>query len=387
MEADQQYFDMLRQEIEADFAHKEVLQPTAIEPQEPVEQQTSEEKEELPDVLQIMQAINKGELHYSNVDWVLQIKTMLQLCSMMPTKFPYVMWLWGLLGAIDDPTTRMDILGKMQSAAPDCFEDLNERQLFISDCSCIYQICMRVRAYNLRDDIGVRETWTDERKSLNDLAHVLSDKMIEPKWMVAIAEEMYRASQGDTKQAMLTLVLRANRNIGHLSINNIVDFAKNLYIAEGFRQLILEGKEDSLDVPTIDDFNWELRNACFDVYIELRKEQIKEQLNKINRRIKGASDIDCLEKLLELERAVVDRENGLEQFRGSAAYNAMWYPGRQIVLDMLNIFIEYLNMYINEEKEKGTPKSGKKEVHLHIDHVENLAMGDNVDTKIVKSDE
>ena len=245
----------------------------------------------------------------------------------------------------------MDILGKMQDAAPKCFDNLFEAQKFIEECSCIYRICMQARAYNLLNDIGIRHKWTDDRKCLNDLAHIFSDKVVDPTWMVALAEEMYRSVQdGEKKHYMLTLVLRAPRSIGKLSIDNIVDFAKNLYIAEGFRQLLLEGKEESLDVPTLATFDWKLRNACFDVYIDLRKEQIKEELEQDNTRVDGASDVECLEYLFDEESSAVNRENGLEQFRGSAAYNAMWYPGRQIVLDMINVFIKYLQKRIEKAK-------------------------------------
>lgn len=307
--------------------------------------------ETVPDVVQIMRDINAGKIRYIEVDWEQQIKAVLKLCKLMPTKFPYVIWLWGLLGEIEDPTIRMDIIDKMQSAAPKCFDDQFEAQRFIEECTCIYQICIRARAYNLRNDIGIRHKWTDERKSLNDLAHIFSDKVVEPSLMVALAEEMYSSVQdGEKKHYMLTLVLRAPRSIGKLTIDNIVDFAKNLYIAEGFRQLLIEGKEDSLDVPTLETFNWKLRNACFDVYINLRKALIKEELEQDNTRVDGASDVECLEYLLEEENAVVDCENGLEQFRGSAAYHAMWYPGRQIVLDMIKVFIKYLQTRIEKAK-------------------------------------
>ena len=307
--------------------------------------------ETVPDVVQIMRDINTGKIRYAEIDWEQQIKAVLKLCKLMPTKFPYVIWLWGLLGEIDDPTIRMDILGKMQDAAPKCFDNQFEAQRFIEECSCIYRICMKARAYNLRNDIGIRHKWTDDRKCLNDLAHIFSDKVVEPTWMVALAEEMYSSIQdGEKKHYMLTLVLRAPRSIGKLSIDNVVDFAKNLYIAEGFRQLLLEGKEDSLDVPTLATFDWRLRNACFDVYIDLRKEQIKAELEQDNTRVDGASDVECLEYLFDEESSAVNRENGLEQFRGSAAYNAMWYPGRQIVLDMINVFIKYLQKRIEKAK-------------------------------------
>lgn len=345
----------------------------------------------MPDIIQTMQDINAGKIAYTDIDWEHQIKTVLKLINLMPTQFPYVIWLWGFLSEIEDPTIRMDILGKMQDAAPKCFDNLNDQQQFVSDCACIYQVCLKARAYNLRNDIGIIHKWTDDRKSLNDIAHILSDKVIDPAWMVAIAEEMYQASQGNKKQAMLTLVLRANRNIDQLTIDNIVDFAKNLYIAEGFRHLILSGEEDYMDIPTLADFDPKLLKACFEEYIRMRNRDIKDIIEQDLTHCGDAEELECLECLFEEESQHVNRENMLEDFRGSAAYNAMWYPGKQKVLDMINVFIEYLKNKIKKIKKEeaklgirdniqnfniqGDYIAGDKHVGAHIDNVAPNAIG------------
>lgn len=345
----------------------------------------------MPDIIQTMQDINAGKIAYTDIDWEHQIKTVLKLINLMPTQFPYVIWLWGFLSEIEDPTIRMDILGKMQDAAPKCFDNLNDQQQFVSDCACIYQVCLKARAYNLRNDIGIIHKWTDDRKSLNDIAHILSDKVIDPAWMVAIAEEMYQASQGNKKQAMLTLVLRANRNIDQLTIDNIVDFAKNLYIAEGFRHLILSGEEDYMDIPALADFEPKLLKACFEEYIRLRTINIKDIIEQDLTHCGDAEELECLEYLYEKESQHVNRENMLEDFRGSAAYNAMWYPGKQKVLDMINVFIEYLKNKIKKIKKEeaklgirdniqnfniqGDYIAGDKHVGAHIDNVASNAIG------------
>ena len=345
----------------------------------------------MPDIIQTMQDINAGKIAYTDINWEHQIKTVLKLINLMPTQFPYVIWLWGFLSEIEDPTIRMDILGKMQDAAPKCFDNLNDQQQFVSDCACIYQVCLKARAYNLRNDIGIIHKWTDDRKSLNDIAHILSDKVIDPAWMVAIAEEMYQASQGNKKQAMLTLVLRANRNIDQLTIDNIVDFAKNLYIAEGFRHLILSGEEDYMDIPTLADFDPKLLKACFEEYIRMRNRDIKDIIEQDLTHCGDAEELECLECLFEEESQHVNRENMLEDFRGSAAYNAMWYPGKQKVLDMINVFIEYLKNKIKKIKKEeaklgirdniqnfniqGDYIAGDKHVGAHIDNVAPNAIG------------
>lgn len=295
-----------------------------------------------PDILQLMQDINSGEIRHQDVDWEFQLKHLLFLCRLMPQKFPDVILIWGILGQLDDPAIKMDIIGRLQEAATRCFDDPFRANDFKEDCSCIYRICVAARAYNLRNDIGIRHIWTDDRKDLNDLAHVLSDGIVEPQWMVGMIEEMRRAESENRRHPLLEIVIKANRHAGQLSVDNIVDFAKRLYIAEGFRQMILSGQEDYREIPTLEKFDWRLRNKCFDIYIDLRKEQIKELLNRDNTRVDGADDFEALQYLYDQEKAVVEQEKELDCTNGSPAYNAMWYPGRKIVEDMITVFIQYL---------------------------------------------
>lgn len=327
-------------------------------------QDSSYQTEYMPDVVQTMQDINAGKIAYTDVDWELQIKTVLKLINLMPTIFPNVIWLWGLLGEIDDINTRIDILHKMQEIAYNCFDEVLHARDFREDYNCLIYVYQGSLQYNTKN-IGIRHYWTDDRKHLNDLAHILCKEMIDPKFMVAIAEEMYQASQGDRKQAMLTLVLHASRNIGRISMDNIIDFAKNLYIAEGFRHLILSGEEDYRDIPALADFEPKLLKACFEEYIRLRNLEIKDIIEQDLTHCGDAEELECLEYLFEEESQHVNRENMLEDFRGSATYNAMWYPGKQKVLDMINVFVEYLKNKIKKIK--------KEEAKLGIrDHIQNF---------------
>lgn len=345
----------------------------------------------MPDVIQTMQDINNGKIAYTDIDWKLQIKTVLKLINLMPTHFSNVIWLWGFLAEIDDINKRIDILHKMQEVATKCFEDLFQASDFIKDCDCLIYVYQGALQYNTRNDIGRRHWWTDDKKHMNDLAHILCKEMVDPKFMVAIAEEMYQASQGDRKQYMLSLVLRASRNIGQISMDNIIDFAKNLYIAEGFRHLILSGEEDYRDIPALADFEPKLLKACFEEYIRLRMVDIKDIIEQDLTHCGDAEELECLEYLLEVESQHVNRENMLEEFRGSAAYNAMWSPGKQKVLDMINVFVEYLKNKIKKIKKEeaklgirdhiqnfnvqGDYIAGDKHVGAHIDNVSPGAIG------------
>lgn len=306
----------------------------------------------MPDVIQNVQDINAGKIAYTDIDWELQIKTVLKLINLMPTHFSNVIWLWGFLAEIDDINTRIDILHKMQEIATKCFEDLFQASDFLKDCDCLIYVYQGSLQYKTQN-IGLRHYWTDDKKHLNDLAHILCKEIVDPKFMVAMAEEMYcTIPDSQRKHPMLELVLHASRNIDRLTMTNIVDFAKNLYIAEGFRHLILSGEEDYRDIPALADFEPKLLKSCFEEYIRLRTIDIKDIIEQDLTHCGDAEELECLEYLFDEESQHVNRENMLEDFRGSAAYNAMWYPGKQKVLDMINVFIEYLKNKIKKLKKR-----------------------------------
>lgn len=102
MKKGEEYVD---QYINARKELKEKISSNTVQPDTP------------PDIIQVMQDINNGKIPYTDIDWELQIKTVLKLINIMPTKFPNIIWLWGLLGEIDDINTRIDILHKMQEVA------------------------------------------------------------------------------------------------------------------------------------------------------------------------------------------------------------------------------------------------------------------------------
>lgn len=345
----------------------------------------------VPDIIQTMQDVNAGTITYTDVDWELQIKTVLKLINLMPTHFSDVIWLWGFLAEIDDINKRIDILHKMQEVATKCFEDLFLASDFIKDCDCLIYVYQGSLQYNTQN-IGLRHYWTDDKKHLNDLAHILCKEMVDPKFMVAMAEEMYcTIPDSQRKHPMLELVLHASRNIDKLTMTNIVDFAKNLYIAEGFRRLILSGEEDYMDIPALSDFEPKLLKACFEEYIRMRNRDIKDIIEQDLTHCGDAEELECLEYLFDEESQHVNRENMLEDFRGSAAYNAMWSPGKQKVLDMINVFIEYLKNKIKKIKKEeaklgirdniqnfnvqGDYIAGDKHVGAHIDNVQPGAIG------------
>ena len=367
--AAKQAIDKLHREQEELKVAKEEIQkattPTGVSSQK------EDVEDDLPSLLKIMQRIQDGKIRNLNeINWVEGIQEMVRLTKLMPTPYPPVCWLWAVLGIIEEPTKRMDVLGKMQDAAVRCFNSKNEESEFLRDCDSLVKINGRIREYYLKNDTDKKAIWTGDKKIHDGLAHLLLDKYVLPEELVAIAEESYCSVQNREKPQILTLILRADQYAGKMSMDNIVDFAKNLYLAEGFRQLFLSGKEEYFDIPTINSFNRKVRNACFDVYIDLRTKQIREELDKDNSRVDDPDEMECLEILLEDEKMNVDRENQFENFRGSSAYNAMWYPGREMVLELINVFVEYLQKKIGKKRSETTVPRGSIYYDVHGDIVQ-----------------
>lgn len=311
--------------------------------------------EDLPCLIRTMQEIQDGKIsNLNDVSWEQEIGEMVRLCKIMPTKFPPVFWLWAIIGIIEEPTKRMDVLGKIQDAAHDCFDSKDEADDFIRDCDSLVKINGRIREYYLRNDTDKSTIWSDEKKILNGIAHLYSDKYVYPEFLVAIAEDIYCSVQNKEKPKILTLLLRADQYTNRMSMDNIFEFSKALYVAEGFRQLFISGKEDYFEFPTLNSFNWRLRNRCFDIYIDLRLKQIRTELEKNNMRLDEPDDLECLYSLLEIEQMTANRENFFEDFRGSSAYEAMWFRGRKMVLNMMNLFVDYLQKRIEDLKKNGS---------------------------------
>ena len=340
-------------------AHKSVMEYITIRKDIKSKIETEKQQPEPDlDIIQIMQGINSGKIDFVQVDWVAQIKEVLRLCTYMSRNYPRILWLWYFINHIDEPTKRMDVLCKIRDAAPKCFDSASDVRDFQEDCQSLYHICNMVRGCKLNNKAKVEHVWTDEdRKTLNDLALILNDDCVDAQFMVALAEDIYSTSHKGENPCMFVSVLQCSRHIGHISFDNIIDFAKVLYIAEGYRQCILSGNRDYMEIPNIDKFRRKIRNACFDVYIELRAAQIKQELENNNRLVDDPDDIEYFYELARRETEAANREISFEQFRGSRAYNALWYEGREDVIELTKLFIQYIPVYIKKHFKEPSKES------------------------------
>jgi hypothetical protein len=148
---------------------------------------------------------------------------------------------------------------------------------------------------------GVPKIW-DDAPDMDELTVFI--KHVTPEELVAIAQSVYDSREiVGQRIGMVQHILRLEKYYGKLFTINSYDFCKCLYMAHGYRMLMMSGKEDFRELPTIDNLDCEFRNACFDVYIKLRAEQIMLEQKHNNRRLYPPKLEDCYAQLAdELEK-------------------------------------------------------------------------------------
>ena len=293
----------------------------------------------------LMKEINQGERNIRQVDWVTFLSDLIKAFRIMKKPVSPIGWVWALIGEIDEPTKRMELLSLWQDAAPKCFPTKEESDEFIASCDCLVRINSRLRHLYISESAQLPHTYDGEYggKGLNELAVIWADNHVYGEDLVALASEIHRSVMEGMRPPLIEQVLLSSRNYGHLAFDNIYDFSRNLFLAESFRTFLLEGKANS-DVPmTFVDLKRKIRNACFDEYIRMRLAQIESEMENDNSLLLDPTIDDMYQELYSQERSVVDREFMFETFRGSQAYRERWYRGRPDVLQMMKYFMDYLN--------------------------------------------
>ena len=297
-----------------------------------------------PEEVNILRAINRGELIADNVDWKPYLSNIVKMIALMENPISYIGCAWALLQEVDDFSRRTDILRNWQDVAPVCFPTKEASDSFYVDAECLIMVNIYLRGLVLMQGAKMPHTYdhVDGGKGLNEMALLWSDKYVEGKDLVALASEIHKTVSAGNKDPLIEYFLYANRNSNQLPFDNIYDFSRNLFLAESFRQYLVTGKMYTSEPMTFGDFKRRLRNACFEEYIRLRIEQIREELDNDNWQLLDPTDEECYEELYKREKSVFDRETMFESFRGSQAYHDRYYRGRPEVLNMMQYFMKYL---------------------------------------------
>lgn len=320
----------------------------------------------------------------SYADWLGLLSMLNKMMFLMGKSIPHYMVLHMFLTRIPDTMRRVDILGHLQDAAEQNWPK-EQAEKFITQADYLVHIYKRIHTILIEHPI--QKIW-DDQTDMDELTMFI--QYITPEEMVAIAQSIY-----DTKErlgqriGMVQHILRHKKYIGKLVAIDSLSFCKSLYMAHGFCMLMKKGKEDFRELPSIDNLDCEFRNACFDVYINLRLALIKEKLKNDNRRLypadnKEAYTILCKSLKEECDKVVPNA-------------HLMWEDER--AMDSMVAAMQLLSQYAEDKKNAAiqtkelTTQQSPTQVNLQvsiekvdkiesIEHLEKLALGDIVGTKI-----
>lgn len=317
-----------------------------------------------PEEVNILRAINREEKRWDEPDWQSYLSSIVKMIGLMNPPISYIGCAWALLNEIDNYHIRNLILGKWQDLAPKCFPTQEAADDFIADMDCLVRTNIDLKALIVMHGAKMPHTYdnVDGGKGLNELALVWADEYVSATGMVSLASEMHKTVSAGEKDPMIEYFLYSSRNRDQLPFDNIYDFSRNMFLAESFRQYLVTGKMYTSEPMTFGDFKRRLRNACFEEYIRLRLEQIREELDDDNWQLLDPTDEDCFEELYKREKSVYDRETMFEDFRGSQAYRERYFRGRPEVLNMMEYFMKYLEWKMENLNEDTMPKNQSTQI-------------------------
>ena len=259
----------------------------------------------LPDMMRAMHDVNRKKRTIDEIKWQEELLHTMRFLSITKSNSPIEVWLWGMLTLVDSADDRIRIIGRLRPSFY-AFGSQEKCDEFLSICNSIMQINLRVTEfYEKYPRLKQVRRWNekDKRHCLNDLALILSDSEVHAEDLVSIANCMNEDYTDNPDIEVLARVLCAFDNEKSFVFDNIIDFCDMLLMANENRVLIVEGhtgyaptEEDTDDIP------WQLRNQCFDVYIQKRCKAIEKELNSNNRRLKAANQLECYEYLLDKEK-------------------------------------------------------------------------------------
>ena len=323
----------------------------------------------IPNIMRAMQDINSGAKKVDDYDWKKELVGILQFWNLIPMDIPSILWMWGVLGIIEDPNVRLSVLKNIKSKYYACYREIGEIDDFHTACRSLQHLYERMVAYNEQH----RQTTSYRTGKLKELASIMSDDTLEGNDLVDLANEIYleEIRHDNIPNPILGVVLNSYYNREHYCIDNVASFITYLYIAEGYRQLILSNNIDSTKLPEVKSIPRKIKKMCFDTYIERRIFGIREGFEYDEKRIEDPTDIECYQKLLKEET---------QHLSYVKIANTNWnpYPNRNIVIELSEQYIKYLQKIIDdlEKESKIEDLMGAKTVKV--------AMGDIVNTKIVQ---
>lgn len=242
--------------------------------------------------LELFAEIGNGK-NLAQVDWEVVFNEVVKYQHLFGKTFPYYLLLHTFLHVIPYPSWRVDVLGHLQDMAEKKMDERKAKE-FVEEARYLIHIYMRMNGLFCNP---IPKIWKDQ-PDMDELTVFIKD--VQPEELVCIAQSIYDSREiVGQRIGMVQHILRLEKYDGCLLTTNSYDFCKCLYLAHGYRMLMMSGKEDFRELPTIDNLDCEFRNACFDVYIKLRSEQILQEQKHNNRRLYPPKIEDCYSQLAD----------------------------------------------------------------------------------------
>lgn len=283
------------------------------------------------------------------------ITEMYKIAKLANPKICALGWLPFFLSDLPIIDERIDWLHQVQAGELNKLKEINvsveEIDTIRFECSHLIHFYRRMKTLILHNEEAadyIKGAPAEDRLSYEMTTYL---KSFTPADMVALAQS-FRAYEGDKTKPFVEVVLRMPEFEGHMYFDDICEFSRSLFMTEGWRQHFIKGDPNDCTMFDIHSFPLKLRNACFDEYIRLSIKEIEEELSGDNDRLFEVTEMECLNELYTKEKCAYDRIVGMEQFRGSEAYEREWYPAKPHVIKMSGYFVQYLAYYIRQKRQQ-----------------------------------
>ena len=180
-----------------------------------------------------------------------------------------------------------------------------------------------------------------------------------PEELVAYSQSLIESKNNPTSSNPTWYqITRIYQFIDKLYTKDICEFLGYLYSAANYQQYLASEYEKYADMPTTFSFPVTLRNACFDIYIRLRAQQIKKDILQEETLLKVPTPEELLQILVNEELENVQMYT--EKHNGKIVEYSFLEIPTEYLLKWANLFIEYLQDMIANHRPIPTKHEPKK---------------------------
>lgn len=299
--------------------------------------------------------INRGLCTVEKIDWEFMLVQLSLMSNYMGNTEP-LMIVNNTLSKIYQYDTRIDVLKHLL----DSIEDDENSDQWKANYECLIPFYRKI--HEVKQSSGkFKKKWGDGFIVCNECAIFMQG--VSPEEMVAYSQSILESSKNPTSSNPIWYqISRLYQFIDKLLTDNITEFITYMYCAEKYHQYLTGDYEEMSDMPTSISIPVSLRNACFDIYIRMRAQDIESAKSKDDTILKMPSATELLSILCEKETYNIQLFNDTHK-EANIECNFELIPTNEI-LKLSNLFLEYLqDMIVNhmpipskQEPKKSLPR-------------------------------